>query len=296
MQIHRRRQIRDEAIPVDARTSFAVRDFRLKNFEFRWHRHPEVELTLILRGRGLRFVLDTIEPFAEGDLCLLGSDTPHTWSSEIQKGHVRSLVAQFSSNLWGKEFTELPEMRPIAELLRVAQRGLHIRGKTRSRVRDIFMDLYEAPTGSALRIAKLLEILALLAAGGMSSECRPLGTATPDIRPAAQNNQLLEEIIERLRTAPTNAPTQAQMAHNAGLSPAGFSRFFKRQMGKPYVQYLGDWRIAHVCRLLGETEQTITAIALDSGFANLSNFNRRFKLAKGITPRQYRAMYNQAGG
>ena len=296
MQIHRRRQIRDEAIPMDARASFAVRDFRLKNFEFRWHRHPEVELTLILRGRGLRFVLDTIESFAEGDLCLLGSDTPHTWSSEIQNGPVRSLVAQFSSNLWGKDFMELPEMRPIARLLKEDHRGIHVRGKTHARVRDIFMDLYKAPTGSALRIAKLLEILAILAGGNTQGECRPLGTTTPDIRPATCQDQLLEKIIASLQTGSANAPTQAQLAHSAGLSPTAFSRFFKLQMGKPYVQYVGDWRIAQVCRLLAETDRTITAIAMDSGFENLSNFNRRFKIAKGISPRQYRAMYNQASG
>ncbi|MGC8623878.1 MAG: AraC family transcriptional regulator [Phycisphaerae bacterium] len=296
MQIHRRRQIREEAIPMDARSCFAVRDFRLKNFEFRWHRHPAVELTLILRGRGLRFVLDTIEPFTEGDLCLLGSNTPHSWCSEPQNGSVRSLVAQFGANLWGRDFMELPEMRPIARLLILAQRGIHVHGKMRSRVRDMFIDLYKAPTGSAVRIAKLLEILAMLAGDKTQGECRLLGIATPDIRPAARHDQLLETIITRLQTGPANAPKQSQMAHNAGLSPAAFSRFFKRQMGKPYVQYLGDWRIAHVCRLLAETDQTVTAIAMDSGFANLSNFNRRFKIAKGVTPRQYRAMYNQTDG
>ncbi len=95
MQIPSRRAVRLELVPREAIESFAARDFRLPHFEFRWHRHPELELTLILQGSGTRFVADSIEPFAAGDLCFLGPDIPHSWYSEQAPRAVRSLVIQF---------------------------------------------------------------------------------------------------------------------------------------------------------------------------------------------------------
>ncbi|MFZ4651868.1 MAG: AraC family ligand binding domain-containing protein, partial [Rubrivivax sp.] len=45
------------------------------------HRHGHFELTWIERGQGLRWVGDSVEPFFDGDLVLVGSETPHMWAS-----------------------------------------------------------------------------------------------------------------------------------------------------------------------------------------------------------------------
>jgi hypothetical protein len=51
-------------------------------FDAEWHFHPEWELTWILEGRGRRCVGDFTEPFASGDLVLVGPELPHFWFSE----------------------------------------------------------------------------------------------------------------------------------------------------------------------------------------------------------------------
>ena len=293
MQIHRRRQIRNEAIPIDARNSFVMRDFKLRNFVFRWHHHPEAELTLILRGHGMRFVSDSIESFGAGDLCLIAPNTPHTWSTEPTDGTVRSLVVQFNLGLWGRELMCLPEIRPIVRLLSRARRGIQIGGKTRNRVRKLVMALYRTRTGSPLRIARLLEILATVSESVTTGDCRTLAAASPSSTPAARNDRLLEKVIQRLRDGLEDAPTQAQMARMIGMSPTAFSRFFKLQMGRTYMEYLTEWRIGRACRLLAEMDLNIINVAQQSGYSNLSNFNRRFKQIKAMTPREYRAACNK---
>ncbi len=54
-----------------------------------------------------------------------------------------------------------------------------------------------------------------------------------------------------------------------------------------FKSYLMNIRIGYACRLLIEATQDISEIAYDSGFENLSNFNRQFKKIKGITPSQF---------
>ena len=55
----------------------------------------------------------------------------------------------------------------------------------------------------------------------------------------------------------------------------------------PFKSYLMNIRIGYACRLLIEATQDISEIAYDSGFENLSNFNRQFKKIKGVTPSQF---------
>jgi AraC-like DNA-binding protein len=84
------------------------------------------------------------------------------------------------------------------------------------------------------------------------------------------------------------AVSQADAARLAGLSPAAFSRFFRRASGKTFQAYVTDMRLSEVCRQLLESKRTISEIAFGAGFGNLSNFNRAFRIARGIAPGEFR--------
>ncbi len=75
--------------------SFLGYSFTVPFFEFKWHYHPEYELTLITKGTGKRLVGDSYESFEAGDLVLLGPDLPHNWSSDKVKMKNASAVFSF---------------------------------------------------------------------------------------------------------------------------------------------------------------------------------------------------------
>jgi AraC family transcriptional regulator len=77
-------------------------------------------------------------------------------------------------------------------------------------------------------------------------------------------------------------------ADQAGLSAYHFLRLFARVVGVTPHQYLVRSRLRRAARLLAEDERSITDVALDSGFADLSNFVRSFHRAAGIAPRHFR--------
>ncbi len=79
-----------------------------------------------------------------------------------------------------------------------------------------------------------------------------------------------------------------ELAAQANMNGQYFCRFFKKVIGKPPVAYLNELRIKYACRLLKETDRSVTEICLESGFNNLGNFMRTFKMVCGCTPLQYR--------
>ena len=78
------------------------------------------------------------------------------------------------------------------------------------------------------------------------------------------------------------------LAQKVNLTKAAFCRYFKARTQKTFVEYLMQVRINHACKLLKETDMSVLEICYESGFNNLSNFNRQFKIRHNISPKQYR--------
>jgi len=85
------------------------------------------------------------------------------------------------------------------------------------------------------------------------------------------------------------------LAKAAGLSERSLTRHFAQHFGESVGRYITRVRIGHACRLLTDTSTPISLIAARSGFANAANFNRQFKVAKGVTPAAYRQQFTGGG-
>ena len=81
-----------------------------------------------------------------------------------------------------------------------------------------------------------------------------------------------------------------RVAREVGLSPFHFLRIFSRVLGVTPHQYLVRARLRRAARLLAERERSITELALEVGFADLSNFIRTFRRAAGVSPSGFREL------
>jgi AraC family transcriptional regulator len=79
-----------------------------------------------------------------------------------------------------------------------------------------------------------------------------------------------------------------QAAAEAGLSCFHFLRLFARVLGVTPYQYVVRSRLRNAARLLAADARSITDVAIDVGFADLSNFVRMFHRAAGVSPRGFR--------
>src|ERR1700691_3556498 len=79
------------------------------------------------------------------------------------------------------------------------------------------------------------------------------------------------------------------------ISERSLHRLFVRHLGENVSDYLGRLRIGRACMWLVETDRPISVIAADAGFSNLSNFNRRFRATRHMTPKEFRRYYLKHG-
>ncbi|TAK17104.1 MAG: AraC family transcriptional regulator [Acidobacteria bacterium] len=87
---------------------------------------------------------------------------------------------------------------------------------------------------------------------------------------------------------PSRQLALAQMAAGAGLSAFHFLRVFSAVLGVTPHQYLVRSRLRRAAKLLADGDRSVTDIAQESGFADLSNFVRTFHRAAGVSPRAFR--------
>jgi AraC-like DNA-binding protein len=280
-----------EHIGATPQTSWRLHVRAEPRFEFCWHRHPEYELTLITAGSGQRFVGDSVELYQPGDLTLIGPDLPHTFVSSDHSPAQEAVVVQFRRDFLGADFFERPDFADLAALLDDADRGLAAHADLAEAPAAALRELSALPP-TARTITLLRSLLTLVSTPGL----RPLASEHYRARPRAVAQRRLDTVCEYLSTAYAEPLSLADVAVVAHMSPAAFSRFFRRAMGRTLTTYLNEVRVAAACRLLIDTDRPITEIAGDAGFGNISNFNRRFRLICGQSPREYRAAFNAEPG
>jgi transcriptional regulator GlxA family with amidase domain len=86
--------------------------------------------------------------------------------------------------------------------------------------------------------------------------------------------------------------TLTEVAKLANMTEVSFSRFFKTRTGITFMDSLLEMRLGHASRLLIDTTQSVSEVAYNCGFNNISNFNRLFKKKKGCTPKEFRENYS----
>lgn len=85
--------------------------------------------------------------------------------------------------------------------------------------------------------------------------------------------------------------TVADLARAAGLSPAHFSREFRRSFGEAPHQYLLTRRLERAAALLRNTDRSVTEICFDVGLGSVGSFITSFRRVYGASPLAYRATF-----
>ncbi|WP_122553310.1 AraC family transcriptional regulator [Pseudomonas viridiflava] len=254
----------------------------------RWNHHPEFEIHLIRRGSGKLVVGDYIGGFDAGHVALIGPDLPHDWIGDLAPGeHLpgRDVVLQFDGAALLALRKTLPELGELQRLFEQARRGLEFSGATAVQAARLMEDI-----GTAQGLERLILFLQLIntLVKAPSQDAHLLASScyapTLDARSAERINKAFDYLLGEL----TNDIRLSVIAQRLEMTDPGFSRFFKRNTGHGFIELMRKLRIQRACRLLLQSDMSVSDICFEVGYANLSNFNRHFRVETGQTPSDYR--------
>ena len=280
-----------EHVTIPESCSIRVFNRRVSGIPFEWHHHPECELTLTLNSRGLRFVADHIDSYDSHDLVLLPPNLPHTWASSaaIDESNPHVAIVIWFTETWALELAgTCPEYASLRPLLRRSSSGLSFPASAGRMVESRLPGLLSNSARDRLRAA--LDVLAELA----ETDATPLAiTLQKASCIKAEDSVQLNRILQLLQERFAEPLRMHDLCAAGNMSERSLHRLFLRHLGENVTDYLGRLRIGRACMWLVETDRPVSVIAADVGFFNLSNFNRRFRAVRHMTPKDFRRQYSK---
>ncbi len=281
-----------EHVAIPKGCSVRVLHRRIAEIPFEWHHHPEYELTFTLNSRGFRFIGDHIGAYESGDLVLVPTEMPHTWASTsaVDESKPHTAVVVWFAGDWALRLADVcPEYSGLRKLLTRATTGLSFASPAGKKMEPYMSGLLSASPRERVRAA--IELLAELA----ESEAVPLATPQKAARMTQDESTQLNRILDVLHKRFAEPLRLRDLCAIGNMSERTLHRLFVRHLGENVTDYLSRLRIGRACMWLVETDRPISVIANDAGFSNLSNFNRRFRTARQMTPKEFRRHYVKHG-
>lgn len=277
---------------LNSKEAFILKDIVGPYFNPNWHFHPEFQISLIVEGKGTRFVGDHVETFEEGDLVMTGPNLPHLWRSDENyfnkdsKLNTRGIVIYFDHVILSEALLEKEEFYRINKLVEKSQRGMGIYGDSKEKIIKLMMDI--PGVKGFKRIIKLLEIIDLIA------DCKEYNLLSSPGYTNVNKGVDVDKIQIVYDYVMKNFKTKISLDEVSGLlnmTTTSFCRYFKPRANKTFSSFVNEIRIGHARKLLLEDNFNISEICYECGFGTLSNFNRQFKSVTNLRPLEYRKLY-----
>lgn len=244
----------------------AVYAFRNSNMVFPPHLHIVTEIMYVIQGEVAVEIDGSTAVLGPGAVSVAFPNQVHSYESVTSETLLilvpLSAVGHMASTVKGK--------RPASQFLHNGQLSAHVRAA--------FEALAAAPEGFP---PQELEALAHLV---FVHTVQLLGLATADDTELSLTGRAVALIADHYRT-PITQQWAAQQLH---VSKCYLSRQMHAFLKMGFCEYVNCMRVDCAKNLLRDSALSVTEVALESGFENPRTFNRAFRAATGITPREFR--------
>jgi AraC-like DNA-binding protein len=234
---------------------------------------------------------DHIGELDDIELVLVGSNLPHVWQTHKCKStEITEITIQFHKDLLDEKFLRRNQLSFIRTLLEKSARGIIFSRQTIEQITPRLMILNQKQGFDSV-----LELLSILHDLSISRNMHSLSDSTFNNAEFSYNSRRIEKVIDYMNQNFSRTVSLGDVARLTNMTEVSFSRFFRSRTGITFMDSLLEIRLGHASRRLIDTTESVSEIAYDCGFNNISNFNRLFKKKKGCTPKEFREDYRDSG-
>jgi AraC-like DNA-binding protein len=250
------------------------------------HQHPEIQLMHIEAGEGTLIAGDYVGRFRPGDVFAIGSGQPHVFRCdqsfyERKSSPAKSISMYFSEKYFGRELWESNELASVREFAASTRFGSQFLGNAAREAAERMRKLTRCDG-----LEKMIAFFSLLQLLVQTDLKKRLSLQPGGLQVSEEGR--MNSIVEFTFRESHRKIYLTEVARLANLSLEAFCRYFKLHTRKTYINFLNEVRVSHACQLLIQEESSIQQVCYQSGFSNVSNFNRIFKKITGKTPHSFR--------
>jgi AraC-like DNA-binding protein len=259
------------------------------HFYDKLHQHPQWQLTLIQEGVGQLMVGDYLGRFEPGEMYLITSNMPHVLRSDAEYYpdnsplKSRAITLFFDFDALGDHFWESEELKELNHWIKSTKGSFILSGKEKEAlIHDLNLISETQGTDKFLMGLKVLEKIRI------SSTIQFLNKTISHKILSENEGKRMGKVMAYILTKSQTEVKLSEAANIANMSKEAFCRFFKERTGKSFTVFVAEVKIQQSTKLLMESDLSISQIAYQSGFQNLSYFNRVFKNIHHKTPKEFR--------
>jgi len=261
------------------------------------HRHEYIQIVYILKGRIKHVMNDRFYDLCCGDVLVIPPYRPHYFISSTDKPF-EMIEFEFSpgfieprleEGMKPSECDTLQWLEPFvgndaSSIPLVSLNGV-IRYEVEDTLNDVLKEYYVRKSGYQTIIRALaLKLLVQIN--------REIGRTEIESKPEIiyeRHREALQKSLDFIRANFTHDITIEDAANVAIMSPSYYRHYFKLLTKKTFTEYLNGLRIARAAELIkANPEKKVLEICFETGFNNISHFNRTFLKITGVTPKVFR--------
>lgn len=276
-------------IPVPEGQTIIVQEEIENHFYPHLHRHAEIQITWIKRGEGTLLAGNSMHPFKQGEIYVLGANLPHLFRSspeyfdERSRMTVQELTIFFDPAGKLSALFDLAEMQAVKTFFEKWQVGFKIPIDVIGTFREQ-IDMVQHTRG-VYRMSVFLRMLNLMMG---IEDLQPLSAANQAQPMTDPEGMRIASVLNYIMHNYSSALTLEDVAGQAHLTPNAFCRYFKKHTRVTFVAFVNKVRVHQACKLLINGDlNNIADVAYSCGFSSVNNFNLTFKKVMGKTPRDY---------
>jgi AraC family transcriptional regulator, L-rhamnose operon transcriptional activator RhaR len=258
---------------------------------FGLHMHEFSEIVIITSGRGVHVTGKETYPLNAGDAFVIGGSRKHDYHSMERLCLVNILFQPEKLNLRNYDLRTLPGYHALFTLEPAWRQRNQFQGRLRLTAKELnvvmaFVDQLEKELRARTGGFKFMATASFMQIVGFLSRCFTKAK-NPDSRALLRIGEAISHLEKNFKE-PIDLEQLARIAH---MSTRNFMRSFQAAMGNSPIAYLIQIRVNEAASLLRRSENTVTEIAFQVGFADSNYFTRQFRTLLAVTPSQYRRQH-----
>ena len=250
------------------------------------HFHKYLELGICLKGHGVTYIDNRCYRFSEGDMVITPPGLPHLSVAESGMRCDWHWMSIELSKIFGEDGIHQPSLRE--EMLQHSYSGV-FHPWEHPRLAEVIRQIGALEPDSDRWT--FMECAFLV--GQLLIECSKLGDVDSAAEETISSSVKVAPALAYIRAnyADKDAVREERIAQACAMSTSHFRATFKRETGMTVQDFIIQTRLATAAHLLMSTEENVLSVAMESGFGQISCFNRMFFREFGETPTAFRKKF-----